>query len=277
VRDANGALVAIEGIARDVTGRKRRELDRESALALEHEARARAEAAARAREDLLAMVSHDLRTPLNSVVLGARVAADAIARGEQGALVSRRLESIAHAADRMGRLVEQLLDAASVEAGRITLAPEPVHVEALVRDALELVGEHAAEKRVSLRAACPQPVAVECDRERVLQVLGNLLGNAIKFTPAGGRVDVHVEAEPAWAKISVVDTGPGIPEHQLPCIFDRYWTGRLQRTSGTGLGLFIAKGIVEAHAGRLSVDSHVGRGTTFTFTLPRVRRAMPAQ
>lgn len=272
VRDDTGVLVAIEGIARDITGRKRRELERESALALELEARARAEAAARAREDLLAMVSHDLRTPLNSIVLGARVAADALARGEEGARLRRRLASIAHAADRMGRLVEQLLDAASVEAGRMTLAPEPVDAEALVREAIELVSEAAAAKHVALRASCAAGVAVDCDRERVLQVLGNLLGNAIKFTPAGGRVEVEVEAEPSWARISVSDTGPGIPNDQLPCIFDRYWTGRLQRTSGTGLGLFIAKGIVEAHTGRLSVDSRVGRGTTFTFTLPRAQR-----
>jgi PAS domain S-box-containing protein len=272
VLDANGRIVALEGIARDVTSRKRREIERESAYALEHEARARAESAARAREDLLAMVSHDLRTPLNTVTLGARMAIEALARGDDPESLERRLGSIRHAAERMGRLVAQLLDAASIEAGRFSLTPEHVDAEALAREALDLVAASAADKRVELRSEVGPVGAVACDRERVLQVLANLLGNAIKFTPSGGRVELRVETDAAWASFSVCDTGPGIPEQQLPLIFDRYWTGRLQRTAGTGLGLFIAKGIVEAHTGRLVVDSRVGVGSTFTFTLPRLPR-----
>ena len=109
---------------------------------------------------------------------------------------------------------------------------------------------------------------VLCDRERILQVLGNLVGNAIKFTPNGGTITVHAEPAEGHVLVSVADTGPGIPDEYVPHIFERYWKGKREGRSGTGLGLYIAKGIVDAHGGRIWLESKVGVGSTFFFTIP---------
>jgi signal transduction histidine kinase len=144
-----------------------------------------------------------------------------------------------------------------------------VSVATLLDDVLEMFGTEATERRVALEARAPSPAPiVMADRERMLQLFTNLVGNALKFTPEGGSVTACADLIDDLVHCSVSDTGPGIPAEQLPHLFDRYWQARRNDRRGVGLGLAIAKGIAEAHGGTLSVASTVGRGTTFSFSLP---------
>jgi signal transduction histidine kinase len=147
------------------------------------------------------------------------------------------------------------------------LRAEPV--EPLVREACTLL-EHAATTK-SIELVCrfdESAPLVHADRERVLQVFGNLIGNAVKFTPEGGEVQIRVDRMDGFVRFSVADTGQGIAEEELTHVFDRFWQARRSRDGGAGLGLAIARGIVEAHGGEMWAESTVGRGSTFSFTLP---------
>jgi signal transduction histidine kinase len=161
-----------------------------------------------------------------------------------------------------------LLDLARLEAGRLSLDRQPADLGALVNEALGVVQPLAQARQLLVQADCEtQGALAVCDRERVLQVLSNLVGNAIAFTPPGGRVTVRARASGPEIVVSVADTGPGIPEDHQRLIFDRFWKSR-SSGQGSGLGLSIAKGIVEAHGGRIWVESSPGEGATFLFTLP---------
>jgi signal transduction histidine kinase len=169
----------------------------------------------------------------------------------------------------MNHLIAALLDSATIEAGRLSVDRKLHPLGALVADALEAMDALARQKSLALEpriSACAR--AVVCDRERVLQVLSNLIANAIKFTPPGGRITVEADAIGDEARLLVGDNGVGIAEDQLAHLFERYWQGDRRQRLGTGLGLYIAKGIVEAHGGRIWVDSAPGRGSRFYFTLP---------
>jgi PAS domain S-box-containing protein len=231
-----------------------------------------AQRAIRARDDVLAVVAHDLRSPLNTILLQAQLL------GRDGPEPERRSQKpgaiIERAAGRMTRLINDLLDVARMEAGRLSIDRAPV----AVNDVLSLTVEAkrpiaaAASLEVELDVA-PNLPAIWADRHRLLQVLENLIGNAIKFTPAGGRISVG--AKPRGREISfwVADTGPGISPDDLPHVFDRFWQTREARPHGAGLGLAIVKGLVEAHGGRIWAESRLGHGTTFHFTVPRAPRA----
>jgi PAS domain S-box-containing protein len=228
--------------------------------------------AAVAREATLAVVSHDLRTPLQAILFSSVQLANASAEKDPvkaGDALVRSAHRIRRAAETMDRLIRDLLDLASIDAGRFTMDPVEHDAGAIVADDLDLFRPLAAEKSLALQVQGPgEPLPVTCDRARILQVLSNLIGNAIKFTPEGGSIVVRVRREADAALFSVSDTGPGIRANDLPHLFDRYWqVGRSSR-SGIGLGLAIAKKLVEAHGGFIAVESVVGRGTTFTFTLP---------
>jgi signal transduction histidine kinase len=158
---------------------------------------------------------------------------------------------------------------ASIQAGRLSVEPERVALKPMVMESCESHEPIARAKGVRLRADVSEIVDVMCDRRRILQVLGNLVGNAIKFSEAGGSVRLHAEGQDREMVIGVTDTGPGIAPDVVQQIFEPYRTMQDQTKSGTGLGLYIAKGIVERHGGRIWVDSQVGAGTTFFFTLPR--------
>src|SRR6266851_1911414 len=161
-------------------------------------------------------------------------------------------------------LIEDLLDLASIEAGRLTVERKRHPVTPLVQEALELVEPMAAQKKLRLERELPsEPLDFDCDRERVLQVFGNLIGNAIKFTPEGGTIKVRAEMRGDETLFSVADTGPGIRPDELPHVFDRYWQAKKTARLGTGLGLSIAEGLVEAHGGHIWVESTPGRGSTF--------------
>jgi signal transduction histidine kinase len=219
-----------------------------------------------AREDVLAVVSHDLRNSLNVVSLGAAL----LLRRETSELVSKQATRIQASAKQMLRLVSDLLDWGKLESGHFELQREPSDLGPLLSEASEAIRPLAEAKQQHLSLApLDAPVQLPVDRARVLQVLGNLLGNAVKFTGEGGRISVGTRPEPDHLEIFVQDSGVGIAQAQLPYVFDRYWQARDMARQGTGLGLGIAKGLVEAHGGQIRVSSVEGKGTTFTFTLPR--------
>jgi signal transduction histidine kinase len=226
------------------------------------------------RDELMGLVAHDLRNPLGAISLKAallRATADA------SAVVRREAESIENMTLRMRFLIASMLDVTTIEAGRFMVTPAPCPVDDLVREACDLFGDAAAFRAVSFS---PPPssaaVFVHADRERVLQVLSNLLGNALKFVPRGGEVSLSIEPYDDMARFAVSDTGPGISREHLPNLFDRFWTHEAAGNKGTGLGLFIAKGIVEAHGGRIWAVSEPGHGATFYFTLPIAPRPSPS-
>jgi signal transduction histidine kinase len=222
----------------------------------------------RAREEMLAIVSHDLRNPLHAVMLSISMlqSAGKIADDDR-----EQLEIIEISAKRMQRLIEDLLDVTRLEGGKqLPIEPAPLDVESLFAETHELFKSQAATNAITLQFnIAPGLKPVLADRHRVLQVISNLIGNAMKFTPAGGMITYRAEPQNAnTVKITVADTGPGIPKENLGDIFNPYWQAKRTARLGAGLGLPIAKGIVESHGGRIWVESEPGAGTKFFFTLP---------
>jgi len=230
--------------------------------------------AARAREEVLAVVSHDLRTPLSVVSTAATVL------GEPSLPQERRadlIERVRRAVAQMTGLIRDLLDVARIEAGRLVIEPAEVEVEPLLDEVCQMFRLPADQRSVTLgcQVADADASSVAADRDRLLQVLQNLVDNAMKFTPDGGSVRLSASASGASVRFSVADSGPGIPAEEVPHLFDRFWQARGggRPAGGAGLGLAIVRGIVEAHGGTVWVESEEGRGTTFHFTLP----AAPAE
>jgi signal transduction histidine kinase len=172
----------------------------------------------------------------------------------------------------MSRLIGDLLDAARIEAGVLTAVPQPEDATSLIESAVELLRVIAVEKNIRLVAA-PTATAgvVSCERNLILRVLVNLIGNAIKFSPEGSAVSIGAEAQAEQVLFSVADIGPGMPDEHVAHAFERYWQQAHSDRRGSGLGLYIAKGIVEAHGGRIWIESAPGHGTTVRFTLPIAR------
>jgi PAS domain S-box-containing protein len=227
-----------------------------------------AERASRSRRDLLAFVSHDLKNPLTGIMLTAELMLAAVPQ-EERRKGWRQLTRIRRSAHQMRRMIEDLLDVASIEGGRLSVQVADHDLTALCEDALELMQPLAAGKQIKLAATLPPgTVAVCCDRDRTLQVFSNVLGNAIKFTPTGGRIELTVDLSETSAVVAVRDSGPGVPERQLPRLFERFWQADETARHGRGLGLFIARGIVEAQNGEIRAESRPGAGATFSFTLP---------
>ena len=232
---------------------------------------ARAERAVQARDDLLAVVSHDLRTPVSVVAMQAAIMRRLLeshpAEGAERLLGS--VDTVQRSAERMATLLNDLLDSAKIEAGRFDVRPEPRRAGELLDDAAVLLSAVAGAKNIRLVVSASGGGRVRADAERLFQVLSNLLSNAIRFTPEGGRIELR--ARPAAANeclFTVQDSGSGMGPEQLAHVFDRYWQGRVQQRAGAGLGLYICKGIVEAHGGRIWAESAPGQGSAFHFTLP---------
>jgi signal transduction histidine kinase len=227
-----------------------------------HTARARAEAARVSREQVLTIVAHDLRNPLTTIKMSVTL----LRRRQQGAdELARRLEAIERAVTRSDNLIRDLLDASRAERGELEVAIRDEAVRSVLHDVREFFTAVARERRIVFEVIYEGSGSIRCDRDRLLQVLGNLIGNALKFTPEGGLITLRVEEGDRDVRFEVADTGPGIKPEDLPHIFDRYWyTDR----RGTGLGLFIAQSILISHGSRLDVRSEPGRGARFFFTLP---------
>jgi signal transduction histidine kinase len=245
------------------------ELGRRAALAVEN---ARlydaARSATRARDDMLGVVSHDLRNPIHTVHMSASFLLDVMPEGERK-MERTQAAIIRRAAERANRLIQDLLDITHIESGRLSLDRLPNDAASIAREAVEQAEMAAAEKGIALTCGeMEEGTTVVVDRDRIVQALGNLIGNALKFTPPGGRITVAAQRTGDGVRLSVSDTGPGIPAAQVPRLFDRYWQANTADRRGVGLGLSIVKGIATAHGGDVQVETVEGEGTTFTLTLP---------
>lgn len=241
----------VAGIATDITERKQ----------MEEELRV----AVRSRDRVLAAVSHDLRNPLGTIL---STSAMLLTRLGDDPRWRRHLEIVHRSCVRMEHLIADLLDMASIGAGQLSLRTKPEPADHLVQEALDLHQPLAEEAGIALvQGACADGELVECDRQRVLQVFDNLIGNALKFCRAGDTVTLGCQRTEGGVCLSVEDTGPGIQPALLTHLFDPFWSGP-GSTTGVGLGLFIVRGIVERHGGRIDVTSAPGHGTRFSFTLP---------
>ncbi len=234
----------------------------------EQKARADAERAILAREELMAVVSHDLKNPLSSILMNAQ-------------LIKRFVQNPADKswgiADRihkssvtMNNLIEDILSVTKLEAGHLEIDQENAPLHTVIDEAIELIAPMAHDKAIKLER---NKHSVECnakyDHGRMLQVFSNIIGNAIKFTPNGGSISVNIDkCGPEFALISIKDSGPGIPKEHLPNVFDRFWQANQTKRMGTGLGLAIVKGIVEKHGGEIWAESELGHGATFFIKLP---------
>ena len=242
--------------------------DRHAAWQREVRLRERAEALDRRQKDLVAVVSHDLRNPLGAVLLGLST----LRRWPQlePRKVQDNLESIQRAAERASKLVHDLLDVARLDAGHLPLEVAPIDLGALVLEAADLLRPLLTDRSLTCETQVEEGMPkVLADRERLMQVLSNLMGNARKFAKEGSTVSVATWQEDGEARCCVSDDGPGISAADIPHVFDRYFQGPHGPTAhGAGLGLAIARGLVEAHGGRIWVESEEGRGSRFFFTLP---------
>jgi chemotaxis family two-component system sensor kinase Cph1 len=229
-----------------------------------------AQAAVRARDDLVAVVSHDLRNPMTviSMLCGMLQSLQL----KESANFSRRIKSaidtMQQASARMTTLLEDLLDTSKIEAGRYSISPRPLEVGQVFEQASSLLGPLALNKRIDLEFDGDTNLLIHADPERIFQVFSNLIGNAIKFTPELGRVSVVARQADGQVQFQVRDTGEGIEPEQLPNVFDRYWRLRDGNPSGSGLGLYISKGIIHAHGGEIQAQSQRGTGSVFSFTVP---------
>jgi signal transduction histidine kinase len=221
--------------------------------------------AARAKDDILAVVSHDLRGPLHAISLAVEALRDEVPDSSK-----RYLGAIERSIGRAERLIADLLEAAQIENGKLQLNRGTVDAISIVNQAAQDHELLAKESGGVIVAQLPgEPTLVTADRDRVLQVLSNLIGNALKHA-RGSAIEIGLLRNGKDATFVVRDGGPGISDSELPHIFDRYWSGRTKK-GGAGLGLAIAKGIVDAHGGKIAVASSHGKGAEFTFTLPLVR------
>ncbi|HEU4884780.1 MAG TPA: ATP-binding protein [Longimicrobium sp.] len=246
------------------------ELATRAALAVENASLfAQAQAATRARDEMLAVVAHDLRNPLSTISLGAELLLDTTADDAEHAFHRRHLGTVKRSAERMNRLIQDLLDVSRITGGRMALSPRDEDVSLLLSEAAAMLRPLAEAAGITFGTRGIKGLPrVRVDAARIMQVISNLVGNAIKFTPEGGTVTLAAACEGDDLRISVIDTGSGISPEALPHVFGRFWQAHEADRRGLGLGLTIARGIVEAHGGRIWVESELGAGSIFQFTLP---------
>jgi signal transduction histidine kinase len=236
--------------------------------------RASTDAAEAAQRELLAVVTHDLRNPLSVILVSARLLLRSLPEDDSRATTRKQIEAMGRAADEMSHLVQDLVDATHIDAGELALGFETLEAGPIVQKAVSLLEPSAARKPLSLTTQIsPDLPRLLVDRERVVQALGNLLANSVRFTPKGGAITVRASAHDGEVRFEIADTGPGIAPAQRAALFKRERPEGSCLGQGTGLGVFVAKGIVEAHGGKIWVESTPGRGATFCFTLPSVEIA----
>jgi signal transduction histidine kinase len=233
-----------------------------------------ARAQARSKDDVLAIVAHDLNGPLCAMrLIMQRLRAetvDDVASPAYVTFVHRLVDRAFRNIDAMTSIVDDLLDSARIESGALQMDLSPHPFEEIVAQSVELLQPLAEQKGIALLTSSRDAGTVTCDRDRMLQVLSNLIGNGVKFTPAGGRVEVEVMGSADAVVVCVRDTGPGITPEELPRLFQKYWQGnRKDHQKGIGLGLAIAREIVVAHQGRIWAESQHGEGSRFFFSIPR--------
>jgi PAS domain S-box-containing protein len=264
---AGGSEITVEANARTLAN------GRCLAVVRDVSTRRRAESS---RDEVLRSVSHELRSPLQSIALTAQQLGEKLQLGLEPQVLRVSVDRILRASRSMARLVEDLLDVASIEAGRLGLRPVTLRPDTLVREAIDAFTAQAESQGIALTMAAVTATALVGDQGRLLQALSNLVGNALKFTPPGGTVLVCADDDDdGFVRISVVDSGPGLPREQVARAFEPFWQSRLADRRGRGLGLAIAKGIVEAHGGSIWLESEPGRGTIVRFTVPKATSGTP--
>jgi PAS domain S-box-containing protein len=271
VRNKKGRIIGASKIARDITERKRAEEEIARLLAEEQSAREVAEQATRAKDEFLALVSHELRSPLNAILGYTRMLRSGVGGRED---LNKATGVIERNAKAQLQIVEDLLDSARIVTGKLRIEPNLVDLVPALESALDTVRSAADAKGVTLVANFRRlPEQVLGDSTRLQQIVWNLLTNAVKFTPEGGRVELRMEGDADHIRIAVSDTGKGVEPEFLPFVFDRFRqadasSGR--RYGGVGLGLSLVKHLVELHGGTITaVSDGAGRGATFTIMLPR--------
>lgn len=257
IRDASGRVIGASKIARDVTAQRRLQ--------------DRADEVSRQKDEFLAVLSHELRTPLNTVLGYARLLRREDAR-MTAELRARALDALERNSEVLTRLVNDVLDTSRIVTGKVRLTLDMCVVDEVVEAAVDVVHPAADAKSVAIHLDIQKGLHVVADRDRLQQVVWNLLTNAIKFTPSGGSVTVCVGQSPSGVEISVRDTGVGILKDHLPLVFQRFWqaqTGASREYSGLGIGLALARHLIELHGGSIRAESPgVNQGATFTVTLP---------
>jgi PAS domain S-box-containing protein len=272
-----GAIALVSSSASRVYGPAEVRLTEELAVrashAIEHARLYRtAQRAIQARDEVLGIVAHDLRNPLNSILMQAALVR--LFKSEEVHKAAKAAEGIERAARRMNRLIQDLLDVTSMEAGRLSVEHARVPAGQIVIDSVEAQRSLASSASLELWLEVERDLPeLWADRERLLQVFENLIGNAVKFSKPGGRIAIGATQRDREVVFSVADTGAGIAPDDLPHVFERFWQARRRERRGAGLGLPIVKGIVEAHGGRIWVESTLGAGSTFFFTIPIAPRA----
>ena len=269
IKDATGRIIGASKIARDVTDRKQAERERERLLAETDRARAEAEAANRAKDEFLSMVSHELRTPLASILGWIGVLRQGKLSPERSA---RALDTIARAGRMQSELIDDLLDVSRIVTGRLRLSLEALELRPVVEAAVDAIRPDAAEKGITLAVELADAVRLVGDPTRLQQVVGNVLNNAVKFTPAGGRVEVRLTCTGDEARIVVRDSGAGIAPDFLPYVFQPFRQAtdvKSRKTGGLGIGLAIVQTLVNRHRGTVTAESAgENAGATFTISLP---------
>ncbi len=233
-----------------------------------------AQRAIRMREEVLAIVSHDLRHPLANISMSASL----VLRSPERLSPARAVESIQRNVDRIVRLTDDLLDVATIDAGHLRLEKKQTPVKDILSEAASLLETQAAERSIRIALSegnLPEDLEVLCDRERILQVFSNLIGNALKFSPEGKTIRIAARQFGPTVQFQVNDEAGGIAPEQLGHIFDRYWQAPDTLRKGTGLGLYIAKAIIESHGGQIRAEAEFGVGSTFYFTLPLEQAPTP--
>ena len=221
------------------------------------------------RDDFMGMVSHDLRNLLSGIVMNAMLLSEEASDSDEGRRTVTGMKRIQRYVARMNRLIGDLVDVASIDAGKLAVQPEPGDAAALLAEAVDAFTHAAAEKGISLGFKTGEPVLLATfDHDRMLQVLANLITNALKFTPRGGSIAIHGERVEGNLRFSVTDTGAGIPASMLEAVFERFWQVGKNDKRGLGLGLYISRCIVDAHGGKIWAESTPGAGSSFHFTIP---------
>ena len=230
--------------------------------------RARSDDAVAHRDDFMGIVSHDLRNLLGGIAGNARLLAREASESADGGRAAAATERIQRYVARMNRLIGDLVDVVSIDAGKLGIDPQRGDAAGLIAEAVDAFAQPAQAQGISLGSETQGPLPAMFDHDRMLQVLANLITNAIKFTSHGGSVTVRGELDGGEVRVSVHDTGIGIPGEMLEAVFERFWQVGKNDHRGLGLGLYISRCIVEAHSGRIWVESTPGAGSTFHFTIP---------
>lgn len=221
------------------------------------------------RDDFLGMVSHDLRDLLGGIVTSAALLVQTAPTDTAGDPARSGAERIQRYAARMKRLIDDLTDVVSIDAGKLAVSPAPGNMAPIISEAVASMRRAAMAKNMSLELPHPEaPLPAVFDSHRILQVMTNLIANALKFTPAGGKILVHYEHSEDLARVSITDNGVGVAPELLEAIFERFRQVANTERRGLGLGLYISRCLIEAQSGKIWAESVVGKGTTVSFTLP---------